>query len=81
MGTQNVLQTITDRLHSTAAVKSVFGDPIQAEGKVVVPVARVAYGFGGGFGSGPTTRGDPERNLGEGGGGGGGVLATPVGVL
>ena len=80
MGTQDVLQTIADRLHSTATVKSVFGEPIQAEGKVVVPIARVAYGFGGGFGSGPTG-GDQDRNLGQGGGGGGGVLAKPVGVL
>jgi uncharacterized spore protein YtfJ len=46
----------------------VFGDPIHVEGKTVVPVAKVAYGFGGG-----------ARE--EGGGGGGGVRAFPAGAL
>ena len=76
---ENILQTIGERLQSAATVKSVFGDPIRAEGRTVVPVARVAYGFGGGFGAGrPGAHG---QNHGEGGGGGGGVAAMPAGVL
>lgn len=81
MGAQALLHTIAERLHSTATVKSVFGDPIQAHGRIVVPIARVAYGFGAGFGSGPSSHGEHTRNLGEGGGGGGGVRAIPAGAL
>jgi uncharacterized spore protein YtfJ len=41
-----------NRLDQTATVKSVFGKPIHAEGKTVVPVAKVTYGFGAGGGGG-----------------------------
>jgi uncharacterized spore protein YtfJ len=60
-------------------VKSVFGEPIHANGKTVVPVAKVAYGFGGGLGSGKDST-HPDRQ-GDGGGGGGGVRASPAGAL
>jgi uncharacterized spore protein YtfJ len=49
-------------------VRRVFGEPIEHEGVVVVPVAKVAGGGGGG--------GDSESN----GGGGFGLGARPVGV-
>jgi uncharacterized spore protein YtfJ len=49
-------------------VRRVFGEPIEHEGVVVVPVAKVAGGGGGG--------GDSENN----GGGGFGLGARPVGV-
>ena len=71
-----IFKTIVEPLQSSAAVKSVFGDPITAQGKTVIPVARTAYGFGGGSGK----RG-AEAKLDEGGGGGGGVVATPLGVF
>jgi uncharacterized spore protein YtfJ len=77
MNATEMLQRIGESLGSTATVKSVFGEPIHVEGKTVVPVAKVAYGFGAGGGSG--TRGSGEG--GEGGGGGGGVRAFPAGVL
>jgi len=44
-------------------------------------VAKVAYGFGGGFGAGPKKGGEDSGNKGEGGGGGGGVRAFPAGAL
>lgn len=79
MSASDLLQRIGETLGSTATVKSVFGEPIQANGKTIVPVARVAYGFGAGFGMGR------DRALtdtqGEGGGGGGGVRAWPAGAL
>ena len=50
------------------SVRRVFGEPIELEGVVVVPVARVAGGGGGG--------GDNDDN----GGGGFGLGARPVGV-
>jgi uncharacterized spore protein YtfJ len=50
------------------SVRRVFGDPIEHDGVMVVPVARVGGGGGGGS--------DTEQN----GGGGFGLGARPVGV-
>jgi uncharacterized spore protein YtfJ len=86
MSATDMLEKIGDKLGSTATVKAVYGDPIHAEGKTVVPVAKVAYGFGAGFGSGHGKHSaggedSPEGRHGEGGGGGGGVRAFPAGAL
>jgi uncharacterized spore protein YtfJ len=79
MNATDLLQKIGETLGSTATVKSVFGEPIHVNGKTVVPVAKIAYGFGGGFGTG---KGGPlADHQGEGGGGGGGVRAFPAGAL
>jgi uncharacterized spore protein YtfJ len=79
MSAADLLQRIGETLGSTATVKSVFGEPVHVDGKTVVPVAKIAYGFGGGFGSGnDTSRADRQA---EGGGGGGGVRAFPAGAL
>ena len=50
MSMRDVIKSITDRIHDTASVKNVYGDPITAQGKTVIPVAQVKYGFGGGGG-------------------------------
>ena len=73
-----MLEKLSESLGSKATVKAVFGEPIQAAGKTIIPVAKVAYGFGGGFGTGPIKDGNPK---GEGGGAGGGVRAFPAGAL
>jgi uncharacterized spore protein YtfJ len=57
-------------LADSSTAKIVYGDPVTAEGRTVVPVARIAYGFGVGQGKGD------ER-----GGGGGGMRGKPVGVI
>ena len=54
--------------------KSVYGEPIVCGDKTIVPVASVAFGFGGGFGQAPGERG-------EGGGGGGGFRGVPAGYI
>ena len=86
MTASDLLESIGEKLGSTATVKSVYGEPIQANGKTVIPIAKVAYGFGAGFGSGHGKRGSnheagPDGRHGEGGGGGGGVRAFPAGAL
>lgn len=78
MNAAEMLEKIGDSLGSTATVKSVFGEPIQVEGKTVVPVAKVAYGFGAGGGHGKRSANGEQP---EGGGGGGGVRAFPAGAL
>jgi uncharacterized spore protein YtfJ len=80
MATDSLLATLSERLHSSASVRAVFGESIRMEGKTIIPVARIAYGFGGGEGSVDSERAI-EGEGGHGGGGGGGVAAMPVGVF
>ena len=68
-------QELLSSVLKNAGARTVYGDPVSAEGKTVVPVARVRFGFGGG--SGKQTGQEP----GEGGGGGGGIMARPVGLI
>jgi uncharacterized spore protein YtfJ len=78
MGSLSLLQSLHENLSGRAQVKSVFGDPIIAADKTIIPVARVVYGFGAGAGTGGV--GDKSAK-GEGGGGGGGMRAMPVGIF
>jgi uncharacterized spore protein YtfJ len=77
MSTLAVLQSLKESVLSQASVKSIYGEPISAHGKTVIPVAKILYGYGAGAGTGGV--GDSSAR-GEGGGGGGGVRAIPVGV-
>ena len=74
MSEQEIITSIADRLRASGDVKVVFGEPQVIEGKTIVPVATVVYGFGGGSGMGP-------QRQGEGHGGGGGLRVKPLGVL
>ena len=47
------LREIIEDLQDSANARAIFGEPVERDGRTVVPVARVAYGFGGGFGAGP----------------------------
>lgn len=76
---QEILHTLSERFAATANAKQVFGEPIQAQGKTIVPVARVRYHLGAGWGGDKAT-GSSESGKG-GGGGGGHLTACPAGVL
>lgn len=78
MGSLALLQSLKESVLSQASVKTIYGEPISANGKTVIPVAKIMYGYGAGAGTGGM--GDTSAK-GEGGGGGGGVRATPVGVI
>ncbi len=71
-----------DRLHEHASVEAVYGQPVESEGKIIIPVASVSYAFGLGIGEGqgPQLEGGSQPS-GSGGGGGGGVQAKPVAVI
>ena len=76
------LEAFVDRMKQHANVDTVYGEPIEREGKTVVPVAKM-YGFGGGYGS-EGNRGQGENGKDDGGEGvgmGGGVNASPAGVV
>jgi uncharacterized spore protein YtfJ len=78
MGSLTLLQSLKESILGQASVKAVYGEPISAQGKTVIPVAKIMYGYGAGAGTGGV--GDSSAR-GEGGGGGGGVRAIPVGVI
>lgn len=85
MTLKEIIQTVSERIQNTATVKTVYGDPVTAEGKTIIPVAKVRYGFGGGGGwgsEGSANNGDGDKGgEGSGGGGGGGVEVRPVGMI
>jgi uncharacterized spore protein YtfJ len=78
MSAQSLLQSLKESILSQASVKAIYGEPISAHGKTVIPVAKLFYGLGAGAGTGGV--GDSSAR-GEGGGGGGGVRAIPVGAI
>jgi uncharacterized spore protein YtfJ len=78
MGSVALLESLKGGILGQASVKTIYGEPIQAHGKTVIPVAKVIYGYGAGAGAGGV--GDTSAR-GEGGGGGGGARAIPVGVI
>jgi len=85
----NFVERIASGFGQTASVKNVFGEPIEVGDKKVIPVARIAYGFGGGYGEGgkkmqgQMNQLSPEKPFpaGEGAGGGGGMDARAKGVF
>ncbi|MFC6990927.1 GerW family sporulation protein [Haladaptatus sp. GCM10025707] len=79
------MDSIVEKLRSAATVSSVYGEPVEHGEKTVIPVARIAFGFGGGYGSSEEHEADDEEatehETEEGGGAGGGVVAMPLGVV
>lgn len=81
---QHLLQAIAERLHSCSSIHMIYGDPIETQGKTLIPVAKVSYGFGGGaVGTNGLDSADkqPSESTLEGGGGGGGVRMIPLGMV
>ena len=80
MNIKETLETLAQRLQTTS-VRTVFGEPVSIEGRTIIPVARVAYGFGAGGGLSAREVGEHGSVGDEGAGGGGGVRAVPAGVV
>ncbi len=70
-----------EQARETADWRAAFAEPQVVEGKTLIPVAQVAYGFGLGFGSGSHSPEGEEPEAGEGAGGGSGALAKPLGTI
>jgi uncharacterized spore protein YtfJ len=75
MSVSEILRTVSDSFQASATVKNVYGEAITSGDRTVIPVARIAYAFGGGGGD-----REGEQSA-EGGGGGGRVSAGPAGAL
>ena len=76
MSIAHYFESIAERLHSSANVRTVYGEPVEMQGKTVIPVSKVRYAFGGG----PARFGD-DGVVTEAAGGGGAVQAEPIGVF
>lgn len=74
---QEAMETILDRVQESKA-DAVFGASRQIGRKVIIPVARISYGWGGGMGRGKA-KGEAEE--GEGGGAGMGAKIMPLGFI
>ncbi len=81
MEIQRFLQSLIERLQGRGGVATVYGEPIVAEGKTVIPCAKVAFAFGSGGGVRRGAAPDEEEAGREGYGGGGGVACKPIGVV
>jgi uncharacterized spore protein YtfJ len=69
------IDSLANRIGAHADARAVFGTPVTHAGFTVVPVARVAAGFGAG-----AARGSSDERS-DGVGGGGGYVAAPVGFI
>ena len=74
---EDLLKTITEEITNMVSTKTVIGEHIIVEGKTIIPVTKVSFGFGSGGGEGKKKAGEE----GTGGGGGGGASIQPVAFL
>ena len=68
-----IIRGVGEAISAGATVRSVYGEPVTAGERTILPVANVRFAFGGGGG-------DSSRR-GGGGGGGGRVVARPAGFV
>ena len=77
--TQDILETVLDKLRVLASTETVVGDPIKVGEMTILPVVKIAVGFAAGGGEG--TMELSKGGKGTGGGGGGGASVNPVGFI
>jgi uncharacterized spore protein YtfJ len=87
MAVTTPFEPIAEVFERNLSVRHVYAEPVHHGDTTVIPVAKVAYGFGAGSGRRPAARGT-ETATGaaagaeaQGGGGGGGARLTPIGAL
>jgi uncharacterized spore protein YtfJ len=71
---EDIVLSLSEKLAVTASARNVYGEPIHAHDRIVVPAARFGYGLG-------ATSGGRDGDNVAGGSGGGGVGARPVGYI
>ena len=52
MGSLALLQSLKESVLGQANVKAIYGEPISAHEKTIIPVAKIMYGYGAGAGTG-----------------------------
>ena len=89
MSVTTPFEPIAEVFERNLSVRHVYAEPVHHGDTTVIPVAKVAYGFGAGAGRRPAPRsGEMASSTAEtagaeaqGGGGGGGARLTPIGAL
>ena len=91
MSSPALFEPIAQLLERSLSIRHVYGEPVNRGDVIVIPVARVTYGFGAGGGHGlgrsrasetaDGAAGAGGRPESQGEGGGGGVHMMPVGAL
>jgi len=87
MSNKTYLKEIIENIQSSKGSETVYGDPIEQDGKTIITVTKIQYGFGGGSGGGDqseaseSNNGTHDKAGGHGMGFGGGVRVFPVGVI
>ena len=74
---KETLSSIIGELKVIASTKTVVGEPLTLDNKMVVPVSRIMVGFGVGGGEGQ----EAEKRGGFAGGGAGGARIDPIGFI
>ena len=77
MEVEEILKTVTEKIASMISTKTVIGESITIEGRTIIPVTRVSFGFASGGGEGKAKGGD----VGTGSGGGAGAVIQPIAFL
>lgn len=77
---EDLFATIAERIRVSARAETIYGETRVVDGRSIIPVGKLRYGFGAGAGEREVERDGREVET-EGGGGGGGVAVTPVGFL
>jgi uncharacterized spore protein YtfJ len=72
-GMPGLLSSLAEKVGATARASAVFGEPVEREGRTVIPVAQAMWGSGAGSGS--------SDDEGSGSGAGGGAMTKPVGYI
>jgi hypothetical protein len=72
-GSLPLLTKILEQIGMQAGAKAVFGEPVERDGRTVVPVAQTMMGVGAGSGD--------SDEAGSGAGAGGGALSRPLGYI
>lgn len=79
---KQLVQSLADQFAGAMNVRMVYGDAINAEGKTIIPVAKVAGGFGAKAGrQGEDAGEEGESKDSDRGGAGGGFSAKPIGLI
>lgn len=76
---ENMVRTTMGEIDKMVSSKRVVGDPIEIDGKTIIPLISVGFGFGAGGGSGKATM--KQTQEGTGGGSGGGAGIRPIAVI
>ena len=89
MSVKTPFEPIAEVFERNLSVRHVYAEPVHHGDTTVIPVAKVAYGFGAGAGRRPAPRSGEMASFtaeaagaeAQGGGGGGGARLTPIGAL